>query len=471
MKKCLKIISLALVLVSVFGLASGCTVSETMTTLVFGLPYDKDSTVYQEIEYGVEDINMFKESDFVRIELMSIPQDEDGKKAFLKKVKNGSVAFFFYERDELLDPYIKDGTLASLPQIQEVYPSCWERRKQFVLDTSVDSDGMNHQLALKGSYQGVFFNEDLFIQHGVKIPKTWDQFKAAIETFKAAGITPIAGGFSDGGLTYWMDELILMEGGVAEHSYVPKYGVVNSWSRAMADIKELVSLGAFNADCMSATQEQAEQLFNDGKAAMIVAPSKRIATDDADTDKLGVFALPVSVTGKKNIGDIICDYDTGVYINTQFLKKRVEIIDTMIEFVVDYLDQAVDPGMGIDEPADWSYKAYKSNWSLPGNPYTLEEEPIIEDNEYVSPEDVEEVDPSLETDVSADDNLDNRVFDMMECVTQAGRSLEKEFLTFDYFIDLVKNYIKNGGDVEAMLTDATEKEVAAQNGETTEPAK
>ena len=469
MKKILKLTSLVMILVTVLGLSSGCFHTDTMTTLTFGVPYAEDSDEYQAIQLGVEDINLFKESDFVQIKLLSIPEDADGRKAFLKKVKSGSVAFFFYNRDEYLDPYIEDGTLASIVEIQKVYPSCWERRKQFVLDTSVDSDGTNHLLALKGNYQGVFFNEELFIKNGVKIPKTWDQFKAAIETFKAAGVTPIAGGFADGGLTYWMDELILMEGGVAEHSYVPKYGVVNSWSRAMADIKSLVEMGAFNANCMSTTEEQAEQMFANGEAAMIVSASKRIATDDTDVDGLGVFSLPVAATGKKNIGDIICDYDTGVYINSQFLNRRTEIIDTMIEFVVDYLDKPVDPSMGVEVTPDWSYPAYKSNWSLPGNPYTIEEEPIVEDNEYVSPEDVEEVDPTLESDVVADDTLDNRVFDMMEGVTQAGRSLRTEFLTFDYFIDLCRNYIEKGGDVEAMLSDATAKEVAAQNGDTEVP--
>jgi hypothetical protein len=61
------------------------------------------------------------------------------------------------------------------------------------------------------------------------------------------------------------------------------------------------------------------------------------------------------------------------------------------------------------------------------------------------------------------------VVDMMEGVTQAGRSLETEFLTFDYFIDLCRNYIEKGGDVEAMLSDATATEVAAQNGDTEVP--
>ena len=463
MRKTTKIISLLLVLITVLGLCSGCVKGESWTTLTFGVPYAEDSEEYQNIMLAVEDSNLFTENDYVKIELVTIPEDEDGKKSFLKKMDNGGVAFFFYERDELITPYLESGRLASLAEIQQVYPSCFEDRKQFVLDTSTDADGVNHMLALKGNYQGVFFNEELFLQYGLSIPKTWDQFQNVIETFKANGVTPIVGGFADGGMTYWMDELILMEGGVAEHSYVPKYGVVNSWDRAIRDFKALYDGGAFNSDCMTMTQDEAEAAFAAGNAAMILTNSKNVATDDADVDNLGVFSLPVASTGKKNIGDIICNYDTGVYINSQYLKKKTEVIDTIILFVLDYLDKSIQSSLGYDEAPEWSYPAYKSNWSMPGNPYTIGEEPIIEDNEFTSPEDQLPVDKTVMEEILAEDTLETRVFNMMENVTQAGRSLTTEFNTFDYFIDLVKDYINNGGDIEALLTDATEKEVAAQN--------
>lgn len=463
MRKTTKIISLLLVLITVLGLCSGCVSGESWVTLRFGLPYAEDSEEYQKILAAAEDSNMFRESDYVKIELVTIPEDEEGKKSFLKKMDNGEIAFFLYERDDLITPYLNSGRIASLTEIQQVYPSCFENRKQFVLDTSTDADGMNHMLALKGNYQGVFFNEELFLQYGLKIPKTWDQFINVINTFKANGVTPIAGGFADGGMKYWMDELILMEGGVAEHSYVPKYGVVNSWARAITDLKSLYEGGAFNSDCMTMTQDDAEAMFASGNAAMILSNSKNVATDDADVDTMGVFSLPVTTTGKKNIGDIICNYDIGVYVNSQYLKKRTEAIDTLVLFVLDYLDKQIDTSMGDTEAPEWSYPAYSSNWSLPGNPYTIGEEPIILDNEDVSPEDMLPVDKTLEEEIKAEDTLQERVFNMMENITEAGRSLTTEFKTFDYFIDLVKNYIDKGGDVEALLTDATAKEVAAQN--------
>ena len=466
MRKFRKLTSIVLIMVTLLGLCSGCMQDEVMTTIKLGVPWEEGSEAYEKVKLAVEDSNMFTEDAYVKIEMVTIPSDEEGKKQFLKDVNSDKIAFFFYERDELVTPYVESGKLASLATIQEKYPACFEDRKDFVLDTSTDANGVNHMLALMGSYQGIFFNEQLFIDNGVKIPKTWEQFTAAIETFKAKGITPIAGGFADEGLQYMLDELILMEGGVSEHSYVPKYGVVNSWKRAITDFKELYDNGTFNSDCMTATYADAQELFDSGKAAMIVGSSKDIADESADTDNMGVFSFPVSSTGKKNIGDIICDYDTGVYINSQFLKKKTEIIDTMIEFVIEYLDAPLDDYSDPPEAAEWSYDAYKTSWSLPANPYTIGVEEIIEDNEYVSPEDIVEEDPSVEEEILAEQDLEDRVFNMMENTTDAGRSLATEFMTFDYFTEQVRNYILKGGDLEQLLIDSTNTEVAAQNQET-----
>lgn len=460
MKKFAKIISIIAVLVVMLGICSGCVKSDVMTTLYFGVPFAEDSDHYTELQLAVEDINMFKESDFVRIELVTIPEKKEDREAFLKKFDKGNVAMMIYDRDELLDKYLESGRLATLAEIQQVYPACYEKANQFMLDTSTDSNGVNHMLALAGSYQGVFFNEEIFMNNGLSIPKTWEQFVAAIDTLKANGVTPIAGGFADNGIEYWIDELILMEGGVAEHSYVPKYGVVNSWARAMDDFKALYEYGTFNENCMQTKHEDAVKMFNDGQAAMILCDSKSV-TDGADADNTGVFSLPLSATGKKNIGDIICDYSRGVYVNSSFLKKKVEIIDTLIEFVLEYLNApAEDFGDGA-EVVSWSYPAYAENWTLPADQYTIGLEEVIVDDGTVDLEAIVE-DPTVMEPVKEEDTLQTRVFNMLENVTEAGRSLTTEFKTFDYFAGLVRDYAQNGGDAETILLDATQKEVTAQ---------
>ena len=245
MRKFTKLTCIVLVLVTLLSLCSGCMVSNRTKVLYFGVPFAEGSEQYKQLQTALKDANMFTEEYFVKIELKSYKNDAAGKAELLKQVKSDDIAFFYYERDDQIKPLVENGKVASYAvleqnnKIREEFPFLYEGKPQYILDTSTEFDGVNYMYPMKASYQGVFFNEDIFIANGVKIPNTWDQFKAAIETFKAAGVTPIAGGFADDGLTYIMDELILMEGGVAGHLYVPKYGVVNSWERAISDFKSL----------------------------------------------------------------------------------------------------------------------------------------------------------------------------------------------------------------------------------------
>lgn len=53
-------------------------------------------------------------------------------------------------------------------------------------------DGKQYAMPSHVSYWGVFYNKKLFADNGVSVPTTWAEFTAAADTFKAAGITPIA---------------------------------------------------------------------------------------------------------------------------------------------------------------------------------------------------------------------------------------------------------------------------------------
>ena len=58
-------------------------------------------------------------------------------------------------------------------------------------------DGKAYGIPLK-QWAGVLFcNQQLFDEYDVEIPKTWDEFQSAIETFKENGVTPLALGAGD----------------------------------------------------------------------------------------------------------------------------------------------------------------------------------------------------------------------------------------------------------------------------------
>lgn len=64
-------------------------------------------------------------------------------------------------------------------------------------DLGAASEGAVHGVPFANNANGVLYNPELFAEHGVEVPSTWDELLAAAETFQAAGVTPIYGTLVD----------------------------------------------------------------------------------------------------------------------------------------------------------------------------------------------------------------------------------------------------------------------------------
>ncbi len=53
------------------------------------------------------------------------------------------------------------------------------------------SNGRNYAVPISINTQGVFYNKDLFAQHDLQIPETWDEFIALCDQIQAMGETPL----------------------------------------------------------------------------------------------------------------------------------------------------------------------------------------------------------------------------------------------------------------------------------------
>lgn len=92
--------------------------------------------------------------------------------------------------------FVKKGIfadLSDLPAASTVDPKMQELISSWGRYNGNETSALPFSLAAAG----VIYNRDIFDANGVAIPTTWDQFIAACETFKAAGITPIYGTFKD----------------------------------------------------------------------------------------------------------------------------------------------------------------------------------------------------------------------------------------------------------------------------------
>ena len=137
-------------------------------------------------------------------------------------------------------------------------------------------DGKIYGLPYTNACSVLYCNKALFDANNVKIPETWDEFKAAIEAFKAAGITPLTTGGSDRWPTNMLGDILLLRFAGDE---VYRKAVFKEEGGTFMDegliaganaLAELVEMGAFPDDVTALTRDESEVPWHDGKVAMYV---------------------------------------------------------------------------------------------------------------------------------------------------------------------------------------------------------
>ncbi|UWR24472.1 ABC transporter substrate-binding protein [Sulfitobacter sp. S190] len=184
------------------------------------------------------------------------------------------------------------------------------------VDDVWEENGLSDQLAsAKGSmtidgkiwgvpytyYQwGIYYRKDIFEEQGIEVPTNWEEFIAAGETLKAAGITPITIGtkylWTAGGV---FDYLNLRTNGYDFHMALTKGEVEWTDDRVkatMANWKELVDKEFFLENHAAFSWQEALAPMVQGDAAMYVmgnfavAPLREAGLTD---DQLGFFQFPM----------------------------------------------------------------------------------------------------------------------------------------------------------------------------------
>ena len=147
---------------------------------------------------------------------------------------------------------------------------------------------------------GVYYRKDLFAQNGISAPSTWDEFIAAGEALKAAGITPITIGtkylWTAAGV---FDYLNLRTNGFEFHQDLTNGKIAWTDPRVRETFKnwgQLVEAGFFIDNHAAFSWQEALAPMVQGKAAMYVmgnfavAPLREAGLTD---DQLGFFQFPV----------------------------------------------------------------------------------------------------------------------------------------------------------------------------------
>ena len=136
-------------------------------------------------------------------------------------------------------------------------------------DVLREADGTVYALPVRGYWEGLYVNTDLFETFGLALPTDWNSLTAAIRGFREAGIVPISVSLTD--IPHYLAEFALLACATPEEQQMRPRSmeeVPDSWIRAMDLIRELREIGAF-ADNANATYESAATgLFREKQAAM-----------------------------------------------------------------------------------------------------------------------------------------------------------------------------------------------------------
>lgn len=174
-----------------------------------------------------------------------------------------------------------------------------------------------------------FYNKELFAQHNVELPTTWDKFITACKSFKSVGIIPAAvGNKAKWPGPFYMDYLINRIGG--QNTYLRATydqgngGTFNdpAFVQSWAKVQEAVNAGCFEDGVNSGLETDAGTLLITGKAAMQLQGTwmpyfYRSVDKDFTNNKLGILPFPSVEGGLGNPSDLMGGTGQAMVISTK----------------------------------------------------------------------------------------------------------------------------------------------------------
>lgn len=210
---------------------------------------------------------------------------------------------------------IEQEKVVSVEEIRSEFPEYASNVSEGVLKSVQEFDGKTYAIPVRGFYEGMFVNTKVFEDNGLELPTDWDKFETAVTTLKENGIVPVAAAL--GHLPhYWIEHLILSQGGVETHKNQDIAAVKDNWVAGLEYFKTLYDMGAFPKDTNSTNNDIVTEMFNNGDAAMLLDGNWAIG-GFANPDDYSVIPLPVVPGGAADPSDIVSGFSTGWYITTK----------------------------------------------------------------------------------------------------------------------------------------------------------
>jgi raffinose/stachyose/melibiose transport system substrate-binding protein len=222
------------------------------------------------------------------------------------------VLFFFTDAtaDDILSKFV------SIEEIQEEYPDYASNIKDSVWTYVTKEDGKRYGVPIRGYWEGMFVNEDLFQANSIALPTDWAGLEDAIDKFAATDITPVAVALGEVP-HYWIEHVILAYGGTDAIYAAKDIGsdtskIPQSWIDGFSAFKTLADKKAFPANTSAMKDADAGELFKSKGAAMQVDGSW-YSGGITQPETTSVIAFPSAIS--KTPDSIIAGFSSGFYIS------------------------------------------------------------------------------------------------------------------------------------------------------------
>lgn len=195
-----------------------------------------------------------------------------------------------------LEALVVTGQVKDLTEAYETYG--WNERIPQNLIEQVTIDGRIYGAPQTMESVGLFYNKDLFDELGLEEPETYDDYLAVLEALKTAGYYGYAIGLAGGWPSAFMASEFMYSSAGSE--YIDVLSAIEPWTDCancllgVEAFNNHVVNGYANPEPLAINQDQANDLFYQGKTAMVLSGSWLVATfENVQPDfDIGFFYLP-----------------------------------------------------------------------------------------------------------------------------------------------------------------------------------
>ncbi len=240
---------------------------DKVTLSIYTQYADDDTKV--PYDYAVEQLA----EAYPNVELNLIVQAQDDGQTLKTLAATGQLPDIYQASTDLINTFRESNQIMVLNDVAQstgFLDKLYDANK----DLAYAEDGNIYAFPFSGQeYVLWYYNKQLFEENGLEVPKTYDDLKNCIDTFTAAGITPLALFGQEGWNTAAAYDVIATryaEGGIKalddQSATITDQGYVD----AAKTMEELVAAGLYQKDATTTNYDQASEMFLSGNAAMFI---------------------------------------------------------------------------------------------------------------------------------------------------------------------------------------------------------